>query len=187
MILLFTHPWRVCLYRVAKEEEHNKMTPNSLAIVFAPCVLRSPDVENPLLGIRDVSKTTLWVVLHSYNSPLSCTSFFFCFFELTCRKSQSHRFLLSSGQIHELYELYVVCRCVEILISEQLRRYNEKMQNIQELEYAEAVAVNQLKLRRQNTVSSHLLLIVVVIIMTRNCEITNMTLGVWTLKPVLTV
>lgn len=46
----------------------------------------------------------------------------------------------------------VVCRCVEILISEQFRRYNEKMQNIQELEYAEALAVNQLKLRRQNTV-----------------------------------
>lgn len=46
----------------------------------------------------------------------------------------------------------VVCRCVEILISEQFRRYNEKMQNIQELEYAEALAVNQLKLKRQNTV-----------------------------------
>lgn len=46
----------------------------------------------------------------------------------------------------------VVCRCVEILISEQLRRYNEKMENIQQLEYAEALAVNQLKLRRQNTV-----------------------------------
>lgn len=44
------------------------------------------------------------------------------------------------------------CRCVEILITEQLRRYNEKMQNIQELEYAEALAVNQLKLKRQNTV-----------------------------------
>uniref|UniRef100_A0A3Q3XK94 Uncharacterized protein n=1 Tax=Mola mola TaxID=94237 RepID=A0A3Q3XK94_MOLML len=89
------------LVRVAKEEEHNKMTPNSLAIVFAPCILRSPDVDNPFLGMRDVSKTTM---------------------------------------------------CVEILISEQFRRYNEKMQNIQELEYAEALAVNQLKLRRQNTI-----------------------------------
>lgn len=49
-----------------------------------------------------------------------------------------------------------VCSCVEILISEQFRRYNEKMQNIQELEYAEAQAVNQLKLRRQNTVSDGL-------------------------------
>lgn len=46
----------------------------------------------------------------------------------------------------------VVRSCVEILISEQFRRYKEKMQNIQELEYAEALAVNQLKLKRQNTV-----------------------------------
>uniref|UniRef100_A0AAQ4RH87 Myosin IXb n=1 Tax=Gasterosteus aculeatus aculeatus TaxID=481459 RepID=A0AAQ4RH87_GASAC len=88
------------LVRVAKEEEHNKMSPSSLAIVFAPCVLRSPDVNDPFLGMKDVSKTTM---------------------------------------------------CVEILISEQFRRYNEKMQNIQQLEYAEALAVSQLKLRRQNT------------------------------------
>lgn len=47
-------------------------------------------------------------------------------------------------------------RCVEILISEQFRRYNEKMQNIQQLEYAEALAVSQLKLRRQNTVRENL-------------------------------
>ncbi|XP_042353404.1 unconventional myosin-IXb [Plectropomus leopardus] len=89
------------LVRVAKEEEHNKMSPSSLAIVFAPCILRPDDMEDPFLGIKDVAKTT---------------------------------------------------RCVEILISEQLRRYNEKMQNIQELEYAEALAVNQLKLKRQNTI-----------------------------------
>ncbi|XP_019109785.2 unconventional myosin-IXb isoform X2 [Larimichthys crocea] len=89
------------LVRVAKEEEHNKMSPSSLAIVFAPCILRSPDVNDPFLGMKDVSKTTM---------------------------------------------------CVEILISEQFRRYTEKMQNIQELEYAEALAVSQLKLKRQNTV-----------------------------------
>ncbi|KAF1383643.1 hypothetical protein PFLUV_G00133990 [Perca fluviatilis] len=89
------------LVRVAKEEEHNKMSPSSLAIVFAPCILRSPDVDDPFLGMKDVSKTT---------------------------------------------------RCVEILISEQFRRYNEKLQSIQELENAEALAVNQLKLKRQNTV-----------------------------------
>ncbi|CAB1417699.1 unnamed protein product [Pleuronectes platessa] len=89
------------LVRVAKEEEHNKMTPTSLAIVFAPCILRSPDSDDPFLGMKDVSKTT---------------------------------------------------QCVETLICEQFRRYNEKMQNIQELEYAEALAVNQLKLKRQNTV-----------------------------------
>ncbi|KAM4605669.1 unconventional myosin-IXb isoform 2-T3 [Polymixia lowei] len=89
------------LVKVAKEEEHNRMSPNSLAIVFAPCVLRSPDASDPFLGMKDVSKTTL---------------------------------------------------CVEILISEQFRRYTEKMQNIQQLEYAEALAVNKLKLKRQNTV-----------------------------------
>ncbi|XP_047224590.1 unconventional myosin-IXb isoform X5 [Girardinichthys multiradiatus] len=89
------------LVKVAKEEKHNKMSPTSLAIVFAPCILRSPDLNDPFLGMKDVPKTTL---------------------------------------------------CVEILINEQLRRYNEKMQDIQELEFAEAQAVNKLRLRRQNTV-----------------------------------
>ncbi|XP_026169113.1 unconventional myosin-IXb isoform X2 [Mastacembelus armatus] len=89
------------LVRVAKEEEHNKMSAGSLAIVFAPCVLRSPDAEDPFLSMKDVSKTTL---------------------------------------------------CVETLISEQFRRYKEKMQNIEKLEHAEAMAVNQLKLKRQNTI-----------------------------------
>uniref|UniRef100_A0A674MSJ4 Myosin IXB n=1 Tax=Takifugu rubripes TaxID=31033 RepID=A0A674MSJ4_TAKRU len=87
------------LVRVAKEEEHNKMSPSSLAIVFAPCILRSPDVDNPFLSMKDVPRTTA---------------------------------------------------CVEILITEQFRRYKEKMQNIQELEYAEALAVHQLKLRRED-------------------------------------
>ncbi|RVE62098.1 hypothetical protein OJAV_G00177130 [Oryzias javanicus] len=89
------------LVKVAKEEQHNKMTPSSLAIVFAPCILRLPNSDDPLLGIKDVPKTTL---------------------------------------------------CVEILITEQLRRYNEKMKNIQQLEDAEALTVSQLKLKRQNTV-----------------------------------
>ncbi|KAM6948221.1 LOW QUALITY PROTEIN: unconventional myosin-IXb [Aplochiton taeniatus] len=89
------------LVRVAKEEEHNRMNSNSLAIVFAPCIMRSPDMDDPFLGMKDVSKTTL---------------------------------------------------CVEILINEQFRSYNEKMKDIQQLEYAEALAVNQLKLKRQNTV-----------------------------------
>uniref|UniRef100_A0A3B4AN60 Uncharacterized protein n=1 Tax=Periophthalmus magnuspinnatus TaxID=409849 RepID=A0A3B4AN60_9GOBI len=89
------------LVRVAKEEDHNKMSPNSLAIVFAPCVLRSPDSDDPFLGMKDVAKITM---------------------------------------------------CVEILITEQFRRYKEMMQNIQELEYAEALAVKELHLRRQNTV-----------------------------------
>ena len=46
------------VFRVTKEEAHNKMSPSSLAIVFAPCILRSPDVDDPFLGMKDVSKTT---------------------------------------------------------------------------------------------------------------------------------
>lgn len=39
-----------------------------------------------------------------------------------------------------------------MVINEQIRSYNEKMEEIEQLEYAEALAVNQLKLKRQNTV-----------------------------------
>ena len=50
----------VCLTlsRVAKEEKHNRMTASSLAIVFAPCIMRSPDADDPFLGMKDVNKTT---------------------------------------------------------------------------------------------------------------------------------
>ncbi|KAK5931232.1 hypothetical protein CgunFtcFv8_027396 [Champsocephalus gunnari] len=81
------------------------MSPNSLAIVFAPCVLRCPDSADPLLSMKDVAKTTT---------------------------------------------------CVEMIINEQIRRYNEKMEEIEQLEFAEALAVNQLKLKRQNTHYWHL-------------------------------
>ncbi|XP_042574568.1 unconventional myosin-IXb isoform X4 [Cyprinus carpio] len=89
------------LVKVAKEEAHNRMSTNALAIVFAPCILRCPDSSDPLLSMKDINKTTL---------------------------------------------------CVEILINEQTRRYNQKMEEIQQLENAEAMAVKQLKLRRQNTI-----------------------------------
>ncbi|XP_066502974.1 si:zfos-588f8.1 isoform X1 [Hoplias malabaricus] len=92
------------LVRVSREEKSNRMTPNSLAIVFAPCILRGPDTADPLLSMKDVAKTTT---------------------------------------------------CVEMLINEQIRRYNEKMEEIEHLEYAETLAKNQLKLKRQNT-SCHL-------------------------------
>ncbi|KAM4739642.1 unconventional myosin-IXb isoform 2-T2 [Anableps anableps] len=88
------------LVRVSKEEAHNRMSPNSLAIVFAPCILRCPNTADPLLSMKDVAKTTT---------------------------------------------------CVEMLLIEQIRRYNEKMEEIEQLEYAEALAVNQLKLKRKNT------------------------------------
>ncbi|XP_035277846.1 unconventional myosin-IXb-like isoform X1 [Anguilla anguilla] len=84
---------------VAKEEKHNRMTSNSLAIVFAPCLLRSPNTSDPFMCMNDIGKTTM---------------------------------------------------CVEMLINEQLRRYTEKMGEIEQLELAEAMAINQLK--RQNTV-----------------------------------
>uniref|UniRef100_A0A8B9KBL4 Myosin IXB n=1 Tax=Astyanax mexicanus TaxID=7994 RepID=A0A8B9KBL4_ASTMX len=81
------------LVRVSKEEKSNRMNPNSLAIVFAPCILRGPDSADPLLSMKDVAKTTL---------------------------------------------------CVEMLINEQIRRYNERMEEIEQLEYAETLAKNQL-------------------------------------------
>ncbi|XDV27719.1 hypothetical protein PO909_031210 [Leuciscus waleckii] len=89
------------LVKVAKEEAHNRMSANSLSIVFAPCILRCPDSSDPLLSMKDINKTTL---------------------------------------------------CVEILINEQTRCYNQKMEEIQQLENAEAMAIKQLKLRRQNTI-----------------------------------
>ncbi|KAJ8270946.1 hypothetical protein GJAV_G00121040 [Gymnothorax javanicus] len=86
---------------VAKEEKHNRMSANSLAIVFAPCLLRSPNTSDPLMSMKDIGKITT---------------------------------------------------CVEMLINEQLRRYNEKMEEIEQLELAEALAINELRLKRQNTV-----------------------------------
>lgn len=44
--------------RVSKDESHNRMSPNSLAIVFAPCILRCPDSADPLMSMKDVAKTT---------------------------------------------------------------------------------------------------------------------------------
>lgn len=47
------------MFRVAKEEAHNRMSPSALAIVFAPCILRCPDSSDPLLSMKDINKTTL--------------------------------------------------------------------------------------------------------------------------------
>ncbi|XP_027009366.2 unconventional myosin-IXb isoform X2 [Tachysurus fulvidraco] len=89
------------LVRVAKEESYNRMSASALSIVFAPCILRCPDVSDPLLSMRDLPKTTL---------------------------------------------------CLEEVIVEQMKRFDEKMKEIQQLEHAEALAIKQLTLRRQNTV-----------------------------------
>uniref|UniRef100_A0A8C9TC50 Unconventional myosin-IXb-like n=1 Tax=Scleropages formosus TaxID=113540 RepID=A0A8C9TC50_SCLFO len=88
------------LVRVAKEEAHNRMSPSSLAIIFAPCILRTPDTSDPLTSLKDMGKTTM---------------------------------------------------CLEILLNEQMRLYREKLNELQQLEYAEALVVKQLKLKRQNT------------------------------------
>ncbi|XP_048844324.1 unconventional myosin-IXb-like isoform X2 [Brienomyrus brachyistius] len=88
------------MIRVAKEEPHNRMSTTSLAIIFAPCILRNPDTSNPLESMTDVSKTTM---------------------------------------------------CLELLLNEQMRLYKEKLMELKQLEFAEALAIKQLKLRRQNT------------------------------------
>ncbi|TSK53780.1 Unconventional myosin-IXb [Bagarius yarrelli] len=88
------------LVRVSREKKSNRMTSNSLAIVFAPCILRGPDSADPLLSMKDVAKTTM---------------------------------------------------CIEMLINEQMRRYIERLEEIEQLEYAETLAKNQLKLKRSNT------------------------------------
>lgn len=46
----------------------------------------------------------------------------------------------------------ILHRCVEMLINEQMRRYIERLEEIEQLEYAETLAKNQLKLKRSNTV-----------------------------------
>ncbi|XP_063003177.1 unconventional myosin-IXb isoform X2 [Elgaria multicarinata webbii] len=49
------------LVKVALVEDVNRMSPNALAIVFAPCLLRCPDNSDPLTTMKDVSKTTTCV------------------------------------------------------------------------------------------------------------------------------
>lgn len=49
-------------YRIALQEETNRMSANALAIVFAPCILRCPDTIDPLQSVQDISKTTAYVM-----------------------------------------------------------------------------------------------------------------------------
>ncbi|XP_075137034.1 unconventional myosin-IXb isoform X2 [Leptodactylus fuscus] len=49
------------LVQVALLEAVNRMSPNSLAIVFAPCILRCPDNYDPLTSMKEVSKATVCV------------------------------------------------------------------------------------------------------------------------------
>ncbi|XP_039510729.1 unconventional myosin-IXb isoform X3 [Pimephales promelas] len=58
----------------------------------------------------------------------------------------------SSDPLQSMKDINKITLCVEILINEQTRCYNQKMEEIQQLENAEAIAIKQLKLRRQNTI-----------------------------------
>ncbi|XP_072574541.1 unconventional myosin-IXb-like isoform X1 [Paramormyrops kingsleyae] len=51
------------LVRVASEEGHNRMSTHSLAIVFAPSILRPPNTTNPLDIMKDMSKITMCLEL----------------------------------------------------------------------------------------------------------------------------
>ncbi|XP_045155193.1 unconventional myosin-IXb [Echinops telfairi] len=49
------------LVKVALLEDVNRMSPSALAIIFAPCLLRSPDTSDPLTSVKDVLKITTCV------------------------------------------------------------------------------------------------------------------------------
>ncbi|XP_049733295.1 unconventional myosin-IXb isoform X3 [Elephas maximus indicus] len=49
------------LVKVALLEDVNRMSPSALAIIFAPCLLRSPDTSDPLTSMKDVLKITTCV------------------------------------------------------------------------------------------------------------------------------
>uniref|UniRef100_UPI00358F878E unconventional myosin-IXa isoform X3 n=1 Tax=Myxine glutinosa TaxID=7769 RepID=UPI00358F878E len=51
------------LVRIAQHGETNRMSPNALAIVFAPCILRSPANMDPLQSVKDIAQTTHCVEL----------------------------------------------------------------------------------------------------------------------------
>lgn len=46
------------LARVALQEEHNRMGPNALAIVFAPCILRTHKVQPAQDSLHDIARQT---------------------------------------------------------------------------------------------------------------------------------
>jgi hypothetical protein len=45
-------------HRFAQHEHINKMSPNNLAIIFAPCLLQSKEKKNPEEILRDLQKQT---------------------------------------------------------------------------------------------------------------------------------
>lgn len=57
-IFFLFHLGSLFFFRIALQENTNRMSANALAIVFAPCILRCPDTIDPLQSVQDISKTT---------------------------------------------------------------------------------------------------------------------------------
>ena len=51
------------LARVAEKQEENKMNPQNLAIIMAPCIIRAPDHISPLEVAQQIGQTTRAVEL----------------------------------------------------------------------------------------------------------------------------
>jgi myosin-9 len=54
------------LARVAQQESANRMTANSLAIVFAPCILRTNKVMQMQDKLSDISKQTMYAFIYLF-------------------------------------------------------------------------------------------------------------------------
>lgn len=103
----------LCCYRIALQEETNRMSANALAIVFAPCILRCPDSIDPLQSVQDISKTTAYAhkltlqfyshySLNARNLVYCCnysliTSKCNCIFGLMSTKKTSASYILKRG------------------------------------------------------------------------------------------
>lgn len=109
------------------------MSANALAIVFAPCVLRCPDTTDPLQSVQDISKTTACV-----RRPLSSAVF----------RTSGLMLLTRWGCCCSL-----PCRCVELVINEQMNKYRACLKDISSLEFAENKAKSRLTHIRRSMVS----------------------------------
>lgn len=91
------------LARVADKHEENKMNPQNLAIIMAPCIIRAPDHISPLEVAQQIGQTTRAVELIIKNRMEVMRSKFRSFSELqtaentitrrltNCRKSRRIR------------------------------------------------------------------------------------------------
>jgi len=61
IIIVFNYSYHDCLCRVALHENVNRMNASSLAIVFAPCVLRTNKLVPAQESLRDIEQQTLCI------------------------------------------------------------------------------------------------------------------------------